>query len=195
MNLIPFVVQPTVRGERSFDIFSRLLVERIIILDEHIDPAPASVIVAQLLFLEAESPEKDIFFYINSPGGSITDGMAIYDCMNYIKCDVCTIAMGSVASMAAFLLSSGTKGKRCALPNAEIMIHQPKGDIPKKQVSDIEIHTERMREMKYNLISTLAKNCDRPYEEVLSDTDRDNFMNAQQALAYGLIDKIIYNHE
>lgn len=193
--MIPFVIQPTHRGERSFDIFSRLLAERVIILDEHIDPIPASIIVAQLLFLEAENPEKDIYLYINSPGGSITDGMAIYDAMNHIRCDVSTIAMGSVASMAAFLLSSGAKGKRCALPNAEIMIHQPKGGISKKQVSDIEIHADRMREIKRNLTKTLAYNCGRSYEELLRDTDRDNFMTAKQALDYGLIDKIMTRRE
>lgn len=189
--LTPIVIMPSFRGERSYDIFSALLAERTIFLDEHIDPMPASIVVAQLLFLESQAPDKDIFLYINSPGGSITDGFAIYDTMNHIKCDVNTICVGSAASMAAFLLTSGTKGKRCALPNAEIMIHQPKGGVPKRQVSDVEIHTERMKEMKYNLTSILARNCGRSYEELLRDTDRDNFMSSRQALEYGLIDKIL----
>lgn len=190
MSLIPFVIQPTVRGERSFDIFSRLLSDRIIFLDEHIDDAPASIVVAQLLFLESQDPEKDIFFYINSPGGSITSGMAIYDTMNFIKCDVNTICIGMAASMAAFLLSSGTKGKRFALPNSEIMIHQPKGGF-RGQVSDVEIHADRMSAMKRNLTENLALNCGKTYEELKRDTDRDNFMTAKQALKYGLIDNIM----
>lgn len=190
MNLIPFVIEPTVRGERSFDIFSRLLSDRIVFLDEHIDRIPASIVVAQLLFLESQDPKKDIFFYINSPGGSITDGMAIYDTMRFIKCDVNTICIGMAASMAAFLLSSGTPGKRCALPNSEIMIHQPKGGFA-GQVSDVQIHAERMKIMKENLTKTLAYNCGKSYEELKRDTDRDNFMTAKQALEYGLIDKII----
>lgn len=188
--LIPYVIQPTVRGERSYDIFSRLLVDRVIFLDEHINSIPASIIVAQLLFLESQDPTKDIYFYINSPGGSITDGMAIYDAMNYIKCDVQTICIGMAASMAAFLLSSGTKGKRFALPSSEIMIHQPKGGFS-GQVSDVEIHADRMSAMKRNLNETLAYNCGKSYEELKRDTDRDNFMTAQQALEYGLIDKIV----
>lgn len=189
--LIPFVLQQTYRGERSYDIFSALLAERILILDDHIDPAPASIIIAQLLFLESQARDKDIYMYINSPGGSVTDGMAIYDTMNHIKCDVSTIAVGSVASMAAVLLSSGAKGKRFALPNAEIMIHQPKGGISKMQVSDIEIQTERMREMKYTLTAILAKNTDKPYEVLERDMDRDHFMKPQQALEYGLIDNVL----
>ncbi|KAI4453309.1 atp-dependent clp protease proteolytic subunit [Holotrichia oblita] len=192
MGLIPFVIEPTFRGERSFDIFSRLLSDRIVFLDDHIDRAPASIVVAQLLFLESQDPDKDIYFYINSPGGSITDGMAIYDTMNYIKCDVQTICIGMAASMAAFLLSSGTKGKRFALPNSEIMIHQPKGGF-RGQVSDVEIHADRMRDMKRNLTETLAYNCGKSYEELKRDTDRDNFMTAKQALEYGLIDKILRN--
>lgn len=190
MSLIPFVIQQTVRGERSYDIFSRLLIDRVIFLDEHIDEGPSSIIVAQLLFLESQDPNKDIFFYINSPGGSITSGMAIYDTMNYITCDVNTICIGMAASMAAFLLSSGTKGKRFALPNSEIMIHQPKGGF-RGQVSDVEIHADRMIEMKRNLTETLAYNCGKSYEELKRDTDRDNFMTAQQALEYGLIDKVM----
>lgn len=190
MSLIPFVVEPTVRGERSFDIFSRLLSDRIIFLDEHIDEGPASIIVAQLLFLESEDPNKDIFLYINSPGGSITSGMAIYDTMNFIKCDVNTICIGMAASMAAFLLSSGTKGKRYALPNSEIMIHQPKGGF-RGQVSDVEIHAERMKEMKRNLTETLAYNCGKSTGQLEADMDRDHFMTAKQALEYGIIDKIM----
>lgn len=190
MGLIPIVVSPTVRGERSFDIFSRLLSDRIIFLDEHIGDSTASVIVAQLLFLESEDNKKNISLYINSPGGSITAGMAIYDTMNFIKCDVSTICIGMAASMAAFLLSSGAKGKRIALPNSEIMIHQPKGGYG-GQVSDVEIHAKRMLEMKRNLTETLARNCGRPYEELLRDTDRDNFMTAKEALEYGLIDEIM----
>lgn len=189
MGILPFVIEPTPRGERSFDIFSRLLSDRVIFLDEHIDDAPASIIVAQLLFLESQAPNKDIFMYINSPGGSITSGMAIYDTMNYIRCDVQTICIGMAASMAAFLLSSGTKGKRCALPNAEIMIHQPKGGF-RGQVSDIEIHADRMIAMKRNLTSLLAKNCGKTFEQMVLDTDRDHFMTAEEALKYGIIDKI-----
>lgn len=191
MSLIPIVIEPTVRGERSFDIFSRLLSDRIIFLDEHVSDVNASTIVAQMLFLESQDPNKDIFFYINSPGGSITSGMAIYDTMNFIKCDVNTICIGMAASMAAFLLSSGTKGKRCALPNSEIMIHQPKGQTPYSQVSDVEIHAERMKEMKRNLIDLMAYNCDKPYEVVEKDMDRDHFMRAKEAIEYGLIDKIM----
>lgn len=190
MSIIPFVIQPTHRGERSFDIFSRLLADRIVFLDEHVSDVNASVIVAQLLFLESEDQNKDIFFYINSPGGSVTSGMAIYDTMNYIRCDVSTICIGMAASMAAFLLSSGTKGKRCALPNAEIMIHQPKGGFG-GQVSDVEIHAKRMLAMKQNMTNILAHNCDRPYEELERNTDRDNFMTASEAVEFGLIDKIM----
>lgn len=185
------IVEPTGRGERSYDIFSRLLADRIIFLDEHVSDVNASTIVAQLLYLESQDPNKDIFFYINSPGGSITSGMAIYDTMNYISCDVRTICVGMAASMAAFLLSSGTKGKRCVLPNSEIMIHQPLAALKKSQVTDIQIHVERIKEMKYNLISLLAKNCEQSYEEMLKITDRDYFMNAKQALEFGIVDSIL----
>lgn len=190
--LVPYVIQRTARGERSYDIFSRLLAERVIFLDEHIDPVPSSIVVAQLLFLEAEDPNKDIFFYINSPGGSITDGFAIYDTMNHIKCDVSTICVGSCASMAAFLLSSGTPGKRCILPNAEVMIHQPLASLPKKQISDIDIHVDRMHDLKRNLIKILANNCKKSYDEMLKYTDRDYFMSAQEAIKFGIVDKILY---
>lgn len=193
-SIIPIVLEPTVRGERSYDIFSRLLSDRIIFMDEHIGDVIASTIVAQLLFLESQDPKKDIFFYINSPGGSITSGMAIYDAMNYITCDVNTICIGMAASMAAFLLSSGTRGKRYALPSSEIMIHQPKGGF-RGQVSDVEIHADRMKAMKDNLTKTLAHNCGKSYEELKRDTDRDNFMTAKQAQEYGLIDKVIYKRE
>lgn len=189
-SIIPIVLEPSARGERAYDIFSRLLSDRIIFLDEHVSDVNASVIVAQMLFLESQDPNKDIFFYINSPGGSITSGMAIYDTMNFIRCDVSTICIGMAASMAAFLLSSGAKGKRCALPNAEIMIHQPKGRIS-GQISDVEIHTKRMLDMKQNLTETMASNCGRPFEEVARDMDRDHFMRAKEALEYGLIDKIM----
>lgn len=190
MNFIPFVVEPTARGERSFDIFSRLLEDRIIFLDDHVSDANASIIVAQMLFLESQDSKKDIFFYINSPGGSITSGMAIYDTMNFIKPDVSTICIGMAASMSAFLLSSGARGKRFALPNSEIMIHQPKGGYG-GQVSDVEIHANRMKVMKQNLNEILALNCGKPISELERDTDRDNFMSAKQALQYGLIDDIL----
>lgn len=190
IGLVPIVVEPTVRGERAFDIFSRLLIDRIIFLDEHIEDVNASLIVAQLLFLESQDPQKDIFLYINSPGGSITSGMAIYDTMNLIRCDVNTICIGMAASMAAFLLSSGTKGKRYALPNSEIMIHQPKGGFG-GQVSDVAIHANRMITMKQNLIQTLAHNCGKSFEELERDTDRDNFMTPNEAVKYGLIDKVM----
>lgn len=189
-SIIPMIVEPTGRGERSYDIFSRLLADRVIFLDEHVSDVNASTIVAQLLYLESQDPDKDIFFYINSPGGSITSGMAIYDTMNYITCDVNTICIGMAASMAAFILSSGTKGKRCALPNSEIMIHQPKGGF-RGQVSDVEIHASRMIDMKYNLNRILAKNCEKSIQEIERDTNRDNFMRANEALRYGLIDKIM----
>lgn len=190
MGLVPIVIEQTFRGERSFDIFSRLLSDRIIFLDEHVSDVNASTIVAQFLFLESQDSQKDIFFYINSPGGSITSGMAIYDTMNFIKCDVCTICIGMAASMAAFLLSSGAKGKRYALPNSEIMIHQPKGGYA-GQVSDVDIHAKRMLAMKRNLTETLAINCGKSYDELVRDTDRDNFMTAMEAVEYGLIDKIM----
>lgn len=189
-SIIPIILEPTPRGERSFDLFSYLLKDRIIFLNEHINDDNASLIVAQLLFLESQSPDKDITLYINSPGGSITAGMGIYDTMNYIKCDVRTVCFSMAASMAAFLLSSGTKGKRCALPNAEIMIHQPKGGYA-GQVSDVEIHANRMLAMKRNLNKTLAYNCGKSIKEIERDTDRDNFMVAREALEYGLIDEIM----
>lgn len=189
--LVPFILERTAYGERGYDIFSALLAQRIIILDEHIDPPPASIIIAQLLFLESQAPGKDIYMYINSPGGSVVDGFAIIDTMNHIKCDVSTIVVGSAASMAAVILSSGAKGKRLALPHAEVMIHQPLASLPKKQISDIDIHVERMHDMKRELLGLLAYNCGKSYDELLRDTDRDNFMTAKQALEYGLIDKIM----
>ena len=191
MSLVPYVVEQTSRGERSYDIFSRLLNDRIIILSEEVNSTTASLIVAQMLYLEAQDPDKDIQFYINSPGGSVTDGMAIYDTMQYIKCDVSTICVGMAASMGAFLLSSGTKGKRIALPNAEIMIHQPLGGT-QGQATDMQIHVERMLKIKQRLNEILAENTGKPYEQVCADTERDNFMTAEQAQAYGLIDKVIY---
>ena len=191
MSLVPYVVEQTSRGERSYDIFSRLLNDRIIILSEEVNSTTASLIVAQMLYLEAQDPDKDIQFYINSPGGSVTDGMAIYDTMQYIKCDVSTICVGMAASMGAFLLSSGTKGKRIALPNAEIMIHQPLGGT-QGQATDMQIHVERMLKIKQRLNEILAENTGKPYEQVCADTERDNFMSAEQAQAYGLIDKVIY---
>jgi len=190
MNLIPIVVEPSARGERSFDIYSRLLNDRIIFLSEHINDNNASLIVAQLLYLESVDPLRDICFYINSPGGSITAGMAIYDTMNYINCDVQTICLGMAASMSAFLLSCGTKGKRCSLPNSEIMIHQPKGG-NFGQASDVKIHADRLISMRNRLNKIIAYNCNKHIEEIEIDTDRDNFMTAQQALNYGIIDKII----
>ena len=191
MSLVPYVVEQTSRGERSYDIFSRLLNDRIIILSEEVNSTTASLIVAQMLYLEAQDPDKDIQFYINSPGGSVTDGMAIYDTMQYIKCDVSTICVGMAASMGAFLLSSGTKGKRIALPNAEIMIHQPLGGT-QGQATDMQIHVARMLKIKQRLNEILAENTGKPYEQVCADTERDNFMSAEQAQAYGLIDKVIY---
>lgn len=190
MSLVPYVVEQTSRGERSYDIFSRLLKDRIIFLSEEVNNATASLVVAQMLFLEAEDPDKDIHFYINSPGGSITDGMAIYDTMQLIKPDISTICVGMAASMGAFLLSGGAKGKRYALPNAEIMIHQPLGGT-RGQATDIAIHAERILEMKKKLNELLSQNTGQPYEVVEKDTDRDNFMTAQRAVAYGLIDKVI----
>ncbi len=190
MSLVPYVVEQTSRGERSYDIFSRLLNDRIIMLSEEVNSTTASLIVAQLLYLEAQDPDKDIQFYINSPGGSVTDGMAIYDTMQYIKCDVSTICVGMAASMGAFLLSSGTKGKRLALPNAEIMIHQPSAGT-QGQVTDMAIHLKRLEIIKKRLNGILASNTGRSIEEVTADCERDNFMTAEEALAYGLIDKVI----
>lgn len=190
MSLVPYVVEQTSRGERSYDIFSRLLNDRIVMLSEEVNDTTASLIVAQLLFLEAQDPDKDIQFYINSPGGSITSGMAIYDTMQYIKPDVSTICIGMAASMGAFLLSSGAKGKRFALPNAEIMIHQPSGG-SQGQATDIEIQVRRLLKMKENLNRMLAANTGKPYEVIAADTERDNFMSAEEAKEYGLIDKIL----
>ncbi len=191
MSLVPYVVEQTSRGERSYDIFSRLLSDRIIILSEEVNDATASLIVAQLLYLEAQDPDKDIQFYINSPGGPVTAGMAIYDTMQYIKCDVCTICVGMAASMGAFLLSAGAKGKRMALPNAEIMIHQPLGGT-QGQATDMKIHVERMLKIKERLNQLLAENTGKPLEVIEQDTERDNFMTAEEAQAYGLVDKVIY---
>ena len=191
MSLVPYVVEQTNRGERSYDIFSRLLNDRIIMLSEEVNDTTASLIVAQLLYLEAQDPDKDIQFYINSPGGSVTDGMAIYDTMQYIKCDVSTICVGMAASMGAFLLSSGTKGKRIALPNAEIMIHQPLGGT-QGQTTDMQIHVARMLKIKQRLNEILAANTGKPYETICADTERDNFLTAEEAQAYGLIDTVIY---
>ena len=190
MALVPYVIEQTSRGERSYDIYSRLLKDRIIFLGEEIDDHVASVVVAQLLFLEAEDPEKDICIYINSPGGSVTAGMAIYDTMQYIKPDVSTICVGLAASMGAFLLSSGTKGKRMALPNAEIMIHQPLGGV-KGQAEDIKIHADWILKTREKLNRIMAENPGQPLEKVQVDTDRDNFMSADEAASYGLIDKVI----
>ena len=189
MALIPYVVEQTNRGERSYDIYSRLLNDRIVMLTEEVNSASASVVVAQLLYLEAQDPTKDISLYINSPGGSVTDGFAIYDTMNYIKCDVSTICMGMAASMGAFLLAAGTKGKRYALPNSDIMIHQPSGGA-KGQATDMEIHTQHILDIKKRLNEILAKNTGQPVDVIAKDTNRDNFMTAQQALEYGLIDKV-----
>ena len=190
MALIPYVVEQTSRGERSYDIFSRLLKDRIIFIGEQIDENTASTVVAQLLFLEAEDPDKDICIYINSPGGSVTAGMAIYDTMQYIKPDVSTICIGMAASMGAFLLSSGAKGKRYALPNAEIMIHQPLGGV-QGQASDIQIHAEWILKTREKLNRILSENTGQPLDIIEKDTDRDNFMGAEEAAAYGLIDKVV----
>ena len=190
MALVPYVVEQTSKGERSYDIYSRLLKDRIIFLSEEINDHIASLVVAQLLFLEAEDPEKDICIYINSPGGSVTAGMAIYDTMQYIKCDVSTICVGLAASMGAFLLSSGTKGKRFALPNAEVMIHQPLGGA-RGQASDIKIHADWIIKTKDKLNQILSENTGQTLSQIEQDTDRDNFMSADDACAYGLIDKVI----
>ncbi|MBQ7564097.1 MAG: ATP-dependent Clp endopeptidase proteolytic subunit ClpP [Lachnospiraceae bacterium] len=192
MSLVPVVVEQTSRGERSYDIYSRLLKERIVFLSEEVNSVTASLVVAQMMFLEAEDPEKDIHFYINSPGGSVTDGYAIYDTMHYVKCDVATYCMGMAASMGAFLLAGGAKGKRFALPNAEVMIHQPLGGA-KGQATEIEIAAKQILRTKQNLNRILAENTGRPIEEIARDTERDNWMTAEEALEYGLIDKIIEN--
>lgn len=192
--LVPMVVEQTGRGERSYDIFSRLLNDRIVFLSDEVNDTTASLVVAQMLFLEAQDPTKDISFYINSPGGSVTAGMAIYDTMQYIKCDVSTICIGMAASMGAFLLSSGAKGKRIALPHSEIMIHQPLGGA-QGQASDIKIRAELILRTREMLNKILSENTGKPIEQIEKDTDRDNFMTAQQALEYGLIDRIITKHE
>ncbi len=195
MALIPYVIEQTSRGgERSYDIYSRLLRERIIFLGDEVNDTTASLVVAQMLFLESEDPGKDINLYINSPGGSVTAGMAIYDTMNYVKCDVSTICMGLAASMGAFLLSSGAKGKRFALPNSEIMIHQPSGGA-KGQATEIQIVAENILKTKKKLNEILAANTGQSVEKIAADTERDNFMSAQEALDYGLIDRILVNHE
>ena len=190
MSLVPMVIEQTNRGERSYDIFSRLLNDRIVMLSEEVNDATASLVVAQLLFLEGQDPEKDIHLYINSPGGSITAGMAIYDTMNYIKCDVSTICVGMAASMGAFLLAAGAEGKRFALPNSEIMIHQPSGGT-QGQATDIEIQARRILRMKKDLNAILAKRTGKSVEQIGLDTERDNFMSAEEAMQYGLIDKVI----
>ena len=191
MSLVPYVIEQTSRGERSYDIYSRLLKERIIFLGEEVNEVTASLIVAQMLFLEAEDPEKDIQFYINSPGGSVTAGMAIYDTMQYVKCDVSTYCMGMAASMGAFLLSGGTKGKRLALPNAEIMIHQPLGGA-QGQATEIEIAARHILQTKEKLNKILAANTGRDYDVIAADTERDNWMTAEEAKEYGLIDRVVY---
>ena len=190
MALVPYVVEQTNRGERSYDIFSRLLNDRIIVLSDEVNDATASLVVAQLLYLEAQDPEKDISLYINSPGGSVTAGFAIYDTMQYIKCDVSTICMGMAASMGAFLLSAGAKGKRYALPNSDIMIHQPSGGA-QGQATEIEITAKHILQTKAKLNKILAENTGKPVEVIAQDTERDNFMSAEEALEYGLIDKVI----
>ena len=189
-SLVPYVVEQTNRGERSYDIFSRLLNDRILFLGEEVNATTASLVVAQLLYLEAQDPDKDIQFYINSPGGSVTDGMAIYDTMQYVKCDVSTICIGMAASMGAFLLSSGAKGKRFALPNAEIMIHQPSAGT-QGQITDMAIHLKRLEIIKKRMNKILAENTGKPLEVVTADCERDNFMSADEAMEYGLIDKVI----
>ncbi len=190
MSLVPVVVEQTNRGERSYDIYSRLLKDRIIFLGEEVNDVTASLVVAQMLFLEAEDPDKDICLYINSPGGSITSGMAIYDTMQYIKCDVSTICIGMAASMGAFLLAAGAKGKRFALPNSEVMIHQPLGGM-QGQATDIKIHADRIIKMKETLNKILSERTGKPYETVCADTERDNFMSAYEAKEYGLVDEVI----
>ena len=194
MSLVPYVIEQTSRGERSYDIYSRLLKERIIFLGEEVNEVTASLVVAQLLFLEAEDTDKDISLYINSPGGSVTAGMAIYDTMRYIKCDVSTICIGMAASMGAFLLAGGTKGKRLALPNAEIMIHQPLGGA-QGQATEIEIAAKHILRTKQKLNTILAENCGQPYDVIAADTERDNWKSAQEAMEYGLIDRVIADRE
>ena len=190
MSYIPMIIERTSRGERYIDIFSHLLKDRIIILSDYVNDVTANIVVAQLLFLESQDTEKDIHFYINSPGGSITAGLAIYDTMNFIRPDVSTICVGMAASMGAFLLSSGARGKRCALPNSEIMIHQPRGGI-EGQAADMQIHADRIVSMKHRLNEILAYNCGRSVDEITRDTDRDNFFGAYEAVEYGLIDKVL----
>ena len=194
MSLVPMVVEQTNRGERSYDIFSRLLNDRIIMLCDEVNDTTASLVVAQLLYLEGQDPDKDISLYINSPGGSISAGMAIYDTMNYIKCDVSTICVGMAASMGAFLLSSGAKGKRFALPNSEIMIHQPLGGM-QGQASDIKIHADHIIRIKERMNRILSEQTGQPIEVITRDTDRDNFMTAQQAMEYGLVDNVLDRRE
>ena len=193
MPMIPYVVEQTSRGERSYDIFSRLLNDRIIFLSEEVNDATASLVVAQLLYLEAQDPDKDIQFYINSPGGSVTAGMAIYDTMQYIKCDVATICVGMAASMGAFLLSAGTKGKRMALPNAEIMIHQPSAGT-QGQITDMAIHMKRLQTINDRMNRILAENTGKSVEEVTAACERDNFMTAEEAQAFGIIDRVLTHH-
>ena len=195
MSLVPYVVEQTSRGERSYDIFSRLLNDRIIILSEDVNSASASIVVAELLFLEAQDPDKDIQFYINSPGGSVTDGMAIYDTMQYIKCDVSTICVGMAASMGSFLLAAGTKGKRLALPNSEILIHQPLigGGGISGQTTDVKIHADHLVYTRQKMNQILADNTGKSVEQVTADCERDNFMTAEEAKEYGLIDRVIYS--
>ena len=193
MSFIPYVVEQSSRGERSYDIFSRLLNDRIIFLSEEVNDTTASLVVAQLLYLEAQDPDKDIQFYINSPGGSVTAGMAIYDTMQYIKCDVATICVGMAASMGAFLLSAGTKGKRMALPNAEIMIHQPSAGT-KGQITDMAIHLRRLETIKARMNAILAQNTGKSVEEVTAACERDNFMTAQEAAQFGIIDRVLEHH-
>lgn len=193
MALVPYVIEQTNRGERSYDIYSRLLKDRIIMLTDEVNEVTASLVVSQLLFLESEDPDKDIYLYINSPGGSVTAGMAIYDTMKYIKCDVCTICMGMAASMGAFLLAGGTKGKRYILPNAEVMIHQPLGGT-QGQATEIEIAARHILKTKEKLTKILAENCGKPYEQCLADMERDNWKDAEEAVAYGLVDEIIEIH-
>ena len=195
MSLVPMVIEQTNRGERSYDIFSRLLNDRIVMLCEEVNDATASLVVAQLLFLEGQDPEKDIHLYINSPGGSISAGMAIYDTMQYINCDVSTICIGMAASMGAFLLCAGAPGKRLALPNSEIMIHQPLLGGLQGQATDIKIHADRIIKIKENLNRIMAERCHKPLEQVMQDTERDNFMSAQEACDYGLIDRVIAHRE
>jgi len=190
MSLVPYVVEQTNRGERSYDIFSRLLNDRIVMLGEEVNSTTAGLVVAQLLYLEGQDPSKDINLYINSPGGSVTDGLAIYDTMQYIKCDVSTICMGMAASMGAFLLAAGTKGKRFALPNSDIMIHQPSGGA-QGQATDIMIHADHIQLTKKRLNTIMSKHTGQPYEKVAQDTERDNFLTAQEALEYGIVDKVI----